>query len=219
MWFREALIRALVVCALQNCLIGADGYLKLADFSLAKPLPCVLDIGNGRVEAVGISYTMCGSPEFMAPECVLSLGYDRTADYWAFGCLLYELFFGKNPFDHSGNLKATFVAVASIGLGKTTISFPPEAAGTNEWVEDLLQRLLVCKSRRIVSPHLFGHPFLESLDINQLRRKEIVAPFRAGLQSSTETSRFAMPAPEDLIEAPIIGPLEPDPFASWCGPQ
>ena len=37
-----------------------------------------------------------------------------------------ELFFGKNPFDHSGNLKATFVAVASIGLGKTTISFPPE---------------------------------------------------------------------------------------------
>ena len=140
---------------------------------------------------------------------MLSLGYDRTADYWAFGCLLYELFFGKNPFDHSGNLKATFVAVASIGLGKTTISFPPEAAGTNEWVEDLLQRLLVCKSRRIVSPHLFGHPFLESLDINQLRRKEIVAPFRPVLQSSTDTSASPCPPLKILSRPPSSGHWSP----------
>lgn len=202
----------------QNCLIGADGYLKLADFGLAKPLPCVLDIGNGRVEAVGVSYTMCGSPEFMAPESVLSLGYDRTADYWAFGCVLFELFFGHNPFDNGGDLKATFVAVASIGLGKSEITFPPEANGSDEWAEDLLRRLLVSKSRRIASPHLFRHPFFEGISVEQLRRKELVAPFRPVLQSAIDTSYLAMPAPESIVEAPVfIRPPtdEPDPFEAW----
>ena len=43
----------------------------------------------------------------------------------------------------------------------------------------------------------------------------ILAPFRPILQSNTDTSRFAIPAPEDLIEAPICETIDPDPFAAW----
>ena len=41
---------------------------------------------------------MCGTPEYMAPEQVLSRGHDRGVDYWALGCMMYEMICGYTPF-------------------------------------------------------------------------------------------------------------------------
>ena len=46
----------------ENLLIGADGYLKLTDFGFAK-----------FVEAR--TYTLCGTPEYLAPEILLNKGF------------------------------------------------------------------------------------------------------------------------------------------------
>lgn len=71
----------------ENILIEGDGHLKLIDFSIAK-----------RIEHLGRTFTICGTPEYMAPEMLLNLGYAQPVDWWALGVLIYELHNGFTPF-------------------------------------------------------------------------------------------------------------------------
>jgi serine/threonine protein kinase len=74
----------------ENLMISQDGHLKIIDMGFAKQLR------GGR------TYTMCGTPEYIAPE-VLSdrkgeVGYGTSVDYWGIGILIYELLAGRPPF-------------------------------------------------------------------------------------------------------------------------
>lgn len=71
----------------ENVLIGEDGYLKLADFGLAKYL------------AEGDSTkTMWGTPEYLAPEIIRREHYDNSIDWWTVGVFIYEMVIGIPPF-------------------------------------------------------------------------------------------------------------------------
>ena len=69
----------------ENLLVSGDGYLKLTDFGFAK-------IVKGR------TYTLCGTPEYIAPEILLNKGHGKPVDWWTFGCILYEMLCGVPPF-------------------------------------------------------------------------------------------------------------------------
>ena len=43
--------------------------------------------------------TICGTPNFIAPEVLQREGHGPEADIWALGCLLYTLLVGKPPFE------------------------------------------------------------------------------------------------------------------------
>ena len=62
-----------------------DGYMKLIDFGYAK-------VVNDR------TYTICGTPEYMAPEILLKKGYGKAVDWYTLGILLYEMHAGYPPF-------------------------------------------------------------------------------------------------------------------------
>ena len=69
----------------ENVLIADTGYLKLTDFGFAKVCPYK-------------TYTLCGTPEYLAPEIILNKGHGKPVDWWTFGVLLYELLVGIDPF-------------------------------------------------------------------------------------------------------------------------
>ena len=69
----------------ENILIHKSGYLKLTDFGFAK-------IVEGR------TYTLCGTPEYLAPEIILNKGHGKPVDWWTCGILLYEMIAGIHPF-------------------------------------------------------------------------------------------------------------------------
>ena len=69
----------------ENLLIAVDGYMKLTDFGFAK-------IVEGR------TYTLCGTPEYLAPEIQLNKGHGKAVDWWTLGVLLYEMIAGIDPF-------------------------------------------------------------------------------------------------------------------------
>ena len=70
----------------ENILIDKSGYLKLTDFGFAK-------ICEGR------TYTLCGTPEYLAPEILLNKGHGKPVDWWTFGVLTYEMIAGIDPFN------------------------------------------------------------------------------------------------------------------------
>ena len=70
----------------ENILIDKTGYLKLTDFGFAK-------ICEGR------TYTLCGTPEYLAPEILLNKGHGKPVDWWTFGVLVYEMNAGIDPFN------------------------------------------------------------------------------------------------------------------------
>ena len=70
----------------ENILIREDGYLTLTDFGFAKYV-------EGR------TFTLCGTPEYLAPEILLNKGHGKPVDWWCLGILLYEMLAGIDPFN------------------------------------------------------------------------------------------------------------------------
>uniref|UniRef100_A0A8C8YS10 non-specific serine/threonine protein kinase n=1 Tax=Prolemur simus TaxID=1328070 RepID=A0A8C8YS10_PROSS len=69
----------------ENILLDRDGHIKLTDFGFAKKL-------------VDRTWTLCGTPEYLAPEVIQSKGHGRAVDWWALGILIFEMLSGFPPF-------------------------------------------------------------------------------------------------------------------------
>ncbi|KAI8898507.1 kinase-like domain-containing protein [Globomyces pollinis-pini] len=173
----------------ENLLIDHMGHIKITDFGFAKFVP-------------DVTWTLCGTPDYLAPEIIQSKGYGRAVDWWALGILIYEMIAGHPPFYDEDHFKL-YEKILSCKL-RFPSHFDPLA-------KDLVKRLL--------SPDLskrFGnlkegvsdikhHKWFAGVDWEKLKNLEIPAPYVPKVAHEGDTSNFDV-YPEDHEPYGVNGP-------------
>ncbi|KAK2179522.1 hypothetical protein NP493_486g01010 [Ridgeia piscesae] len=85
---------------LGNLFLNDDMEIKIGDFGLATRVSF-----NGERKR-----TMCGTPNYIAPEVLAKKGHSFEVDSWSLGCIVYTLLLGKPPFETSC-LKDTYTRI------------------------------------------------------------------------------------------------------------
>jgi len=183
----------------ENVLIDSRGYLKLTDFGFAK-------VCEGR------TYTLCGTPEYLAPEILLNKGHGKPVDWWTFGVLLYEMIAGIDPF----NDEDPMLIYQKILKGKIKFpsSFPSNAKSLVKHllVQDLSKRYGNLKGG---VNDIKNHWFFKELDWNALVKYKLKAPYVPNVSGKGDCNNFAVSEDSDEDEdVPSIKPSE-DPFIEW----
>ena len=160
-----------------NILIDEDGYLKLADFGMAKFL-------KDKEKA----FSFCGTPEYFAPEIITREGHNHAADWWSYGVLLYEMLFGIPPF-YSNNYEKMFDLIT-----ESQLRFPRKII-VSEDAKDLIRKLLVKdQDLRLGSNEGFeaikNHSFFKGFDFKALEEKKMNAPYIPKLDGSIDLTNF-----------------------------
>ena len=167
----------------ENCLIDRDGYCVIADLGFAK---VVLDK----------TFTMCGTPEYLAPEIILGRGHNRMVDLWAFGVILYELLVGQTPFIHVGATKQTLFR----SIIREDFPFPdPERDGSyvSPEAKDLIRKLLAKNpqdrlgSSSARSDEVRRHEYFDGApEGRSLQQKAARAPWVPSILNSMDAQHF-----------------------------
>eukprot|EP00735_Rhodelphis_limneticus_P014779 TRINITY_DN8860_c0_g1::TRINITY_DN8860_c0_g1_i1::g.19045::m.19045 TRINITY_DN8860_c0_g1::TRINITY_DN8860_c0_g1_i1::g.19045 ORF type:complete len:727 (-),score=139.60,sp/Q03042/KGP1_DROME/34.71/1e-107,Pkinase/PF00069.20/4.9e-68,cNMP_binding/PF00027.24/1.5e-20,cNMP_binding/PF00027.24/1.3e-15,cNMP_binding/PF00027.24/8.6e+03,Pkinase_Tyr/PF07714.12/2e+03,Pkinase_Tyr/PF07714.12/3.6e-34,Kinase-like/PF14531.1/9.2e-05,Vps53_N/PF04100.7/0.0044,Kdo/PF06293.9/4.2e+02,Kdo/PF06293.9/0.024,Cupin_2/PF07883.6/2.1e+ len=145
----------------ENILLTSKGHLKLADFGLAK-----------RVEDK--AWTLCGTPEYVAPEILTGQGHNTSVDWWSYGVLIYEMLFGYPPFE--GDNRVALYAQICRGDYEIPPEATPEAA-------DLIKKLLVVDVTKRLgclagkARDIKAHPFFRSMDWEGMMKMTVPVPF------------------------------------------
>ena len=152
----------------ENVLLENDGYLKLADFGLAKTLD----------KKKPYTHSFCGTTEYLAPEIIKDEGHSFTVDWWTLGILIYELSTGRTPFLH----KNTHQTTKLIKSGRVIFPDPVKhKIHMSEQFKDFICKLLEKNPKRRLGHNgvheVRDHPWFDDIDWKKLLRKEIKSPF------------------------------------------
>ena len=161
----------------ENILMDDQGYLKLADFGMAKKL-------KGDEKAM----SFCGTPEYLAPEIITMEGHDKMADWWSFGILLFEMLCGLPPF-YVENLDKMYELIKN-----SSVKFPRRITLSEE-AKDVIRKLLEKNPKKRLGSQsgieeIKSHPFFASIDFNLVEQKKMKAPFVPELANDTDVQYF-----------------------------
>ncbi|KPM39186.1 cAMP-dependent protein kinase catalytic subunit PRKX [Neonectria ditissima] len=130
----------------ENLLLDKDGHIKLVDFGFAKRL------GNREDNHPVETYTLCGTPEYLAPEVIQNKGHTGAVDWWALGILLYEFLTGYPPFWHQNPIeiyKQNSPAFSQPRILEKPVVFPQDPPLSGD-AQDIIRSLCtVDRSRRL----------------------------------------------------------------------
>eukprot|EP00536_Pseudo-nitzschia_multiseries_P000095 jgi/Psemu1/249193/estExt_Genewise1Plus.C_20238 len=165
---------------LENVMIDADGYIKIVDLGCAKIV-------------VNKSYTVCGTPNYMAPEIIMAKGHSYPVDYWSYGVLLYELLFGRSPFTNDNESQMQmFKRIVTMNY-----NLPPSTCGTDshlQLVKGLLTRNCAARIGNLKNGYLDirDHRFFKEagVDVQKILRKEVAPPWIPDVTDPLDLQNF-----------------------------
>ena len=189
----------------ENLLLDRHGHLKITDFGFAKEVP-------------DITWTLCGTPDYLAPEVVSSKGYNKSVDWydskiialvdkelsanqscrWSLGILIFEMLCGFTPFWDGGSPMKIYENIL-----KGRVKYPPYI---HPDAQDLLQQLITPDlTKRLGNLHggskdVMQHPWFAEVTWERLAKKDIDAPYvppvRGGVGDASQFDKY----PEETEE-------------------
>ena len=113
----------------ENILLDDEGHIRLTDFGLSKQ--GIFKINKDQ------TFTICGTPEYLAPEIVMGEGHGKAVDWWSLGTLLFEMHVGRPPFQNPNKMELLY----TIATRKIDYS-PVQKLGSSPAFYNLLRKLL-----------------------------------------------------------------------------
>ena len=179
----------------ENLVLDDRGYLKVTDFGFAK-------------EVTDKTFTLCGTPDYLAPEIVTGQGHGRAVDWWTLGVLIYEMLASFPPFFDDEPIE-TYRKIIR-GRVKFPRYFTPEA-------RDLIRGLLRNKPVKRLgilkggADNIRKHGWFYAFSWDKLNKTELKAPIVNNVRSKTDLSNFVN-SEEDEEDEPALPVAPQDDF-------
>ena len=161
----------------ENILLDAKGHIKLTDFGLSK----ILETESDK------AFTICGTPQYLAPEILQKKGYNKAVDWWSLGCVMYEMLTGKIPFAIKRGVKL------NMKIYEQGVKYPDHLYKN---AKDLIKKLLVIDPNERLgsgpdgSENIKKHPFFNKTNWNDAYQRKIKPPFIPKLKNDTDLRYF-----------------------------
>lgn len=172
----------------ENILLDKTGHIKLTDFGLSKIL------SKEKQKA----YTICGTPQFLAPEILTGKGYDNSVDWWSFGCLMYKMLTGIDIFRFSKEEPLT------PKMYEVNLLIPDYVL--NE-AQDLIRKLIITNPKKRLgygpdgAEKIKNHPYFKDVDWEKAWKKELKPPFIPEINDDLDLKYFNKGFTDESLES------------------
>lgn len=163
----------------ENILLDLQGYLKVTDLGFCKK------IDNTR------TYTLCGTPEYLAPEIILSQGYNKSVDYWALGVLIYEMNAGFAPFYAKDPMRLYEKIVSGKYSYPSHFSKPLKDLISNLLIVDRTKRFGLLKNG---VKDIKGHDWFKNVDYDFILNRKLKPSYIPKVEDDLDTRYFECPS-------------------------
>eukprot|EP00927_Polykrikos_kofoidii_P052846 TRINITY_DN4683_c0_g1_i6.p1 TRINITY_DN4683_c0_g1~~TRINITY_DN4683_c0_g1_i6.p1 ORF type:complete len:330 (+),score=59.71 TRINITY_DN4683_c0_g1_i6:68-1057(+) len=188
----------------ENILLDGDGHAKLTDFGLSKE----------GIEDNFSAKSMCGTPEYLAPEILAKTGHGKAVDWYSLGALTFEMLTGLPPF-YTQDRDKLFDRIR-----RGALVYPPYV--TAEAKSLLVLLLERDPNKRLGSgpadgEEIQGHFFFKPLNFEDLYSRNIVPPFKPSVGGGGE----AKYVDKEFLNLPVVnseaggGTADPHHFAGF----
>ena len=158
----------------ENLVFTSNGHVKLIDFGFAKQI-------EDR------TYSLCGTPEYMAPELLSGQGASFCSDWWSFGILIYEFLVGSTPF-YDQNEKQIYINISS-----GQFEFPEFLDETSKsLISGLLQvdPTFRLGTSTVDAEDLKSHPWFKSINWEKIFHQKYKPPLIPTIHDPDDNSKF-----------------------------
>ncbi|OMH84477.1 cAMP-dependent protein kinase type 1 [Zancudomyces culisetae] len=158
----------------ENILVDSTGHIKITDMGFAKYVP-------------DVTWTLCGTPDYLAPEIIQAKGYGKSVDWYSLGVLIFEMMTGYPPFYERDKYKLYERILA--GRIRWPETFDPLA-------KDLVSRLatpdLSIRYGNLSNGvnDILNHPWFSEVDWVKLEERRIAPPLIPQSKKEGDTSNF-----------------------------
>jgi protein-serine/threonine kinase len=171
----------------ENLLLDAEGHAKITDFGLSK---------EGIEDNISAK-TVCGTPEYLAPEILRRQGHGKAVDWYSFGALIYEMLTGLPPF-YTKDREKLFERIK-----RGELTYP-------SYITPEAQSLLKGLISRDPDKRLGGGPgggeevkttaFFAGVNWEDVYQRKITPPFKPSLSSDGDVKYFD----KEFLNMPVV---------------